>query len=118
MSAPCKRLPGSVSDVSATYPKDDVFGDISCVVCYSFQIARDGEDIQRLRGSMRLRLHEPRYGGEGFAINAVHLVIALEDVLRQLRIRLDKCSERIADHVTDQSSHGRNIYRQLDGGLF
>ena len=87
-----------VSDVEATHPEDNVFGDIRGVITDTLEVARDDEGIEGLRGELGLLSDQVRESVKGVVVHLVDLVVEEENGAGELDISVDEGLKRLADH--------------------
>src|SRR5258708_7551302 len=90
ISAPCHALSRAVSYVRTAHPEYDVFGDIGGMVRYTFQIAGNGQGVQRLHCAVRFCLHEDGKTGERLFVDSVDIVVAFKHMPCQFRVAFNE----------------------------
>ena len=105
-----------MANVCAANPEDDVLGDVGGVVADAFQIARDDERVERLRGQFGFFLDEGAERVEGRIVHLIDLVVEGEDGVGEVCVGLDEGLHGLAHHRGRERGELGDVDGKIDVG--
>src|SRR5215471_2743179 len=112
-----RLLPYCMFDHLAARHIDNLFADISHVVCYTLEVFQDKGPLYSLLDQRGLCSHGPNQFDVGAIIEQVHFVVAFDGCPRLFRVTGGECIESLNKHILDDGGHARQIDVELKSRL-
>jgi hypothetical protein len=104
---------GGVADVAAGDEVDYVFGDVDGVVADAFEVLGDEDQFEGGENDGGIFHHVGEQFAEELVAEAIDLIVALHDGLREILVAAHEGVQAVADHAFGEFGHAR----QIDVGL-
>ena len=101
---------GGMADVAAGDEVDYVLGDVGGVVADAFEVLRDEDQFEGRENHRGIFHHVGEQFAEKLIAEAVHLIVALKDALREILIAAHERVQAVANHSFGQLAHARKIH--------
>src|SRR5690348_15346284 len=107
-----------MTDIEATDPENNVFGNVGGVVGDAFEVTRGEDELQARADRAWFTGHTQKLALKDAIAVLIHDVVAFQDCGGHLDIAENERSEALADHAAHGGNHRGKFFRKLDARHF